>query len=208
MEIHHLTHIENLKNILEKGLKPRNKLEKNEFRNTADNKIINKREEYKSNNSNIEIKNLNDYIPFHINELQEQYRIPYNYVVCKKEGNENMIFLSCKTENLFSDEIIYQLYHPVSNYKYEYVSNNEKEFIKKLEEEKNKLKCEYNFDYSNPRVKEFLMSEILVKGILYLNDNWKICVYSNEIKNKIKNKIKDYIENKNIDIIVDSSIFL
>ena len=101
MEIHHLTHIENLKNILEKGLKPRNKLEKNEFRNTADNKIINKREEYKSNNSNIEIKNLNDYIPFHINELQEQYRIPYNYVVCKKEGNENMIFYHAKQKIYF-----------------------------------------------------------------------------------------------------------
>ena len=203
MWIHHLTHIENLKSILENGLKPRTELKQNEFKNTADNKIIAKREEYKSNNNNIEMKSLNDYIPFHINKLQITHRIPYNYRVCKNEGNENMIFLSCKTENLFSDEIIYQLYHPVSNYKCEYVSNNEKEFIKKLEEEERKLKDEYNFDYSNQRVKEFLMSEILVKGILYLDNNWKICVYSNEIKNRIKN----YIGNKNIDIIVDSSIF-
>lgn len=203
MWIHHLTHIENLKSILENGLKPRNELKQNEFKNTANNEIITKREEYKSNNNNIEMKSLNNYIPFHINKLQITYRIPYNYIVCKNEGNENMIFLSCKTKNLFSDEIIYQLYHPVSNYKCEYVGNNEKEFIKKLEEEENKLKYEYNFDYSNPRVKEFLMSEILVKGILYLNNNWKICVYSNEIKNRIK----DYVGNKNIDIIVDSSIF-
>ena len=194
MWIHHLTHIENLKSILENGLKPRNELKQNEFKNTANNEIITKREEYKS---------LNDYIPFHINKLQITYRIPYNYVVCKNEGNENMIFLSCKTENLFSDEIIYQLYHPVSNYKCEYVSNNEKEFIKKLEEEENKLKYEYNFNYSNPRVKEFLMSEILVKGILYLDNNWKIYVYSNEIKNKIKN----HIENNKIDVLVNPTIF-
>ena len=194
MWIHHLTHIENLKSILENGLKPRNELKQNEFKNTANNEIITKREEHKS---------LNDYIPFHINKLQITYRIPYNYVVCKNEGNENMIFLSCKTENLFSDEIIYQLYHPVSNYKCEYVSNNEKEFIKKLEEEENKLKYEYNFNYSNPRVKEFLMSEILVKGTLYLDNNWKIYVYSNEIKNKIKN----HIENNKIDVLVNPTIF-
>ena len=32
MWIHHLTHIENLGSILEKGLKPRNELNQNEFR--------------------------------------------------------------------------------------------------------------------------------------------------------------------------------
>ena len=57
MEIHHLTHIENLKNILEKGLKPRNELNQNEFRNTANNEIINKRGKYQSNNDNNKIKN-------------------------------------------------------------------------------------------------------------------------------------------------------
>ena len=203
MWIHHLTHIENLENILEKGLKPRNELKKNEFRNTSNDEIINKREKYQSNNDNNKIKNLNNYIPFHINELHKKYGIPYNYVVCKKEGNKNMIILSCKTENLLSKEVIYQLYHPVSNYKYEYISNNEKEFIKKLEEEENKLRNEYNFDYSNQRVKEFLMSEILVKGVLYLDNKWKIYMYSDEIKNKIKK----CIGNKKIDVIVYSSIF-
>ena len=76
-------------------------------------------------------------------------------------------------------------------------------FIKKLKKEERKLKDEYNFDYSNQRVKEFLMSEILVKGILYLDNKWKIYVYSDEIKNKIKN----CIGNKKIDVIVNSSIF-
>ena len=47
------------------------------------------------------------------------------------------------------------------------------------------------------------MSEILVKGILYLDNKWKIYVYSDEIKNKIKN----CIGNKKIDVIVNSSIF-
>ena len=114
-----------------------------------------------------------------------------------------MIILSCKTENLLSKEIVYQLYHPVSNYKFEYITNNEEKFIKKLKKEERKLKDEYNFDYSNQRVKEFLMSEILVKGILYLDNKWKIYVYSDEIKNKIKN----CIGNKKIDVIVNSSIF-
>ena len=216
MWIHHLTHIENLENILEKGLKPRNKLNQNEFRNTANDEIINKREKYQSNNDNNKIKNflgevnmkkiianLNNYIPFHINELHKKYGIPYNYAVCKKEGNKNMIILSCKTENLLFKEIVYQLYHPVSNYKCEYITNNEEKFIKKFKKEERKLKNEYNFDYSNQRVKEFLMSEILVKGILYLDNKWKIYVYSDEIKNKIEN----CIGNKKIDVIVNSSIF-
>ena len=114
-----------------------------------------------------------------------------------------MIILSCKTENLLFKEIVYQLYHPVSNYKCEYITNNEEKFIKKFKKEERKLKDEYNFDYSNQRVKEFLMSEILVKGILYLDNKWKIYVYSDEIKNKIEN----CIGNKKIDVIVNSSIF-
>ena len=64
MWIHHLTHIENLEDILEKGLKPRNELNQNEFRNTANDEIINKREKYQSNNDNNKIKNLNNYIPY------------------------------------------------------------------------------------------------------------------------------------------------
>ena len=203
MWIHHLTHIENLGSILEKGLKPRNELNQNEFRNTANDEIVNKRGKYQSNNDNNKIKNLNNYIPFHINELHKKYRIPYNYAFCKKEGNKNMIILSCKTENLLFKEIVYQLYHPVSNYKCEYITNNEEKFIKKFKKEERKLKNEYNFDYSNQRVKEFLMSEILVKGILYLDNKWKIYVYSDEIKNKIEN----CIGNKKIDVIVNSSIF-
>ena len=67
MWIHHLTHIENLGSILEKGLKPRNELNQNEFRNTANDEIVNKRGKYQSNNDNNKIKNLNNYIPFHIN---------------------------------------------------------------------------------------------------------------------------------------------
>ena len=55
MWIHHLTHIENLGSILEKGLKPRNELNQNEFRNTANNEIINKRGKYQSNNDNNKI---------------------------------------------------------------------------------------------------------------------------------------------------------
>lgn len=58
-----------------------------------------------------------------------------------------------------------------------------------MKKEEKKLKDKYNFDYSNQRVKEFLMSEFLVKGILYLDNKWKIYVYSDEIKNKIENCI-------------------
>lgn len=55
--LYHLTHIDNIKSILEKGLLPRNKLKSNDFKDTADQDIISGRHEY-----NVD---LSDYVPFH-----------------------------------------------------------------------------------------------------------------------------------------------
>ena len=64
--IHHLTHINNLDNILKNELMARNKLKEldYEFTDTAENDIILKRNE------------LNNCIPFHFSFIQEVYGIP------------------------------------------------------------------------------------------------------------------------------------
>lgn len=83
--IHHLTHINNLDNILKNELMARNKLKKldYEFTDTAENDIILKRNE------------LNNCIPFHFSFIQEIYGIPYNYAVCKKKKTRRYDFFSC-----------------------------------------------------------------------------------------------------------------
>lgn len=79
--MHHITHIDNLESILKNGLKSRNELLNNiNFKDTADPEIITKRE------------SLNNYIPFHIDWVQNEHGIPYNYVVCQKNDYDNMIF--------------------------------------------------------------------------------------------------------------------
>lgn len=104
--IHHLTHLNNLENILKNGLMGRNKLKelKCKFTDTAENDIILKRNE------------LNNYIPFHFSFIQKEYGIPYNYVVCKKEKPENMIFLVATIKVNESKILDFLLYHPVSSY--------------------------------------------------------------------------------------------
>jgi len=72
-----------LENILKNGLKSRNELlsQDIDFEDTADRKIVEKR------------GILNNYIPFHIDWIQDVHGIPYNYAIFEKNGYDNMIFL-------------------------------------------------------------------------------------------------------------------
>ena len=136
--IHHLTHINNLDNILKNELMARNKLKEldYEFTDTAENDIILKRNE------------LNNCIPFHFSFIQEVYGIPYNYAVCKKRKPEEMIFLvaTIKVDN--SKLLDFLLYHPVSEYceKFSSFSSFYNSF---LEEIKEKILNKYEINYKN-----------------------------------------------------------
>ena len=148
--IHHLTHLNNLDNILKNGLMDRNKLKELEceFTNTVENDIISKRNE------------LNNYIPFHFSFIQEKYGILYNYSVCKKYNPKNMIFLVAEIKVNEYKFLDFLLYHPVSSYSknlssFTSLSNTFTEEIKKYTNELGFI------EYSEQEVKNLLMSELL-----------------------------------------------
>ena len=196
--MHHITHINNLENILKNGLKSRNELLSQEidFEDTADRKIVEKR------------SILNNYIPFHIDWIQDVHGIPYNYAIFEKNGYDNMIFLWVDPIKANKKYLIkYFLYHPISNYCIKF--DNLKDFSTKFKSEKERLIREYDFDYNNQEVKEFRMSEILIlKNILFLDSDWSIIVYSEESFKKVKELLEKYQNDyANVKILIKPDFF-
>lgn len=195
--IHHLTHINNLDNILKNELMARNKLKEldYEFIDTAENDIILKRNE------------LNNCIPFHFSFIQEIYGIPYNYAVCKKRKPEEMIFLVATIKVDESKLLDFLLYHPVS--KYSKKNSSFSSFYNNFLEEMKKYTNEIGFiNYSEQEVKNLLMSELLVNcDKIKIDKNWQIWVYSQEVKLEIEKKFeKNYENTENLpEIIVDKN---
>ena len=195
--IHHLTHINNLDNILKNELMARNKLKEldYEFTDTAENDIILKRNE------------LNNCIPFHFSFIQEIYGIPYNYAVCKKRKPEEMIFLVATIKVDESKLLDFLLYHPVS--KYSKKNSSFSSFYNNFLEEMKKYTNEIGFiNYSEQEVKNLLMSELLVNcDKIKIDKNWQIWVYSQEVKLEIEKKFEKNYENvENLpEIIVDKN---
>ena len=197
--LHHITHINNLESILKNGLKSRNELlsQKNvNFKDTADPEIIRKR------------GILNNYIPFHIDWTQNVHGIPYNYVVCNKNGYNNMIFLYIKPEKAEKKYLMkYFLYHPTSSYCTE--CENLEDFSKKFKTEKQELEEKFNFDYNKQQVKEFRMSEFLIlKNTIFLDSDWSIIVYSEESFKKVKELLEKHQNDyANIKILIKPNFF-
>lgn len=79
--LYHLTHIKNIKGILQNGLMPRNQLNDSSFFNTANLDIIRGRENLSMN--------LGDFVPFHF-----FVKNPYDGAVCAEFGSENMVIIS------------------------------------------------------------------------------------------------------------------
>lgn len=191
--MHHITHIDNLENILKFGLCSRNFLIKNgySFKDTANLEIISKRGE------------LNNSIPFHINCMQKSHQIPYNYILCEEKGYDNMIFL-CVNPKKVKYKLKYILYHPTSIYAKEY--DDLETFKRRYIEELNRLKKEFDFSYHNNEVKEFRMSEILIsENSVKLDENWKIKIYSEKNRQKIEDLLKKC--NKKINVEVDIKFY-
>ena len=86
--LYHITHLQNIPSILEKGLVPRKFLHENnvhDFVDIADQEILSKRESYKSK--------LSQYVLFHF-----YARNPFDGAVCKKYGSENMAIITIRRE--------------------------------------------------------------------------------------------------------------
>jgi hypothetical protein len=76
--IYHLTALENLPSIIERGLLPRSKLARKDFSDIANSDIIDKRH----------LQNLDNYIPFHFHP-----RTPFDYKVKFNNPNKDFIYL-------------------------------------------------------------------------------------------------------------------
>ncbi len=197
MKIHHLTHINNLENILMYGLKSRNFLNKAsiEFEDTAEIGIIKKREK------------LNNCIPFHIDEIQEKHGVPYNFTVCKVHSPENMVFLLTDTSKLPQEKIQYLLGHPASNDYSMY--SDEKEFVDNFNKRYEKIVEIYEgrFPYNEQDVKSLLMSEVLLdfeEISLNLSD-WDFIVFSEVAKRRVDKILNEYFVEKKA--IIDENKF-
>lgn len=82
--LYHITHLDNIPSILEKGLIPRSFLHKNgvnDFTDVADQEILSKRESYKSK--------LSQYVLFHF-----YVKNPFDGAVCRKYGSKNMAIIA------------------------------------------------------------------------------------------------------------------
>lgn len=187
--MHHITHIKNLKSILEDGyLYSRNILKKKSktFEDTANISIIEARKKVKFNERDID---LNDYIPFHIDLIQTKWGIGYNYEVCNNYGIENLIFILLKEEKINAK---YSLYHPASSYGkiFDDVFNFKEEYKKELHNLP-KLK-DKKLDFGCHKVQQFFKSEILLKDRVKVSEIEKIYVCSLNQKRKVDIILEEY----------------
>lgn len=194
--MHHITHIKNLKSILESGyLKSRNSLDHNDFEDTANYDIILKRK-------NVNGDNLNEYVPLHCNHLQETFGISYNYAVCKNNGSKNMIYFIFSPSIIAKySEVLFYAFHPVSVHGIK--CKNLTEFSEKMTEYYKQLPKMNGdkLDFSNKMVQDFFTSEILVKNKIDLKDLQKIFVSNEDTKNKVEEiLIECGYENINVEI--------
>ena len=136
--LYHLTRIDNIPSILEKGLQPRANLDAGDFKDTADPDIIEERKAYKDD--------LSEYVPFHF-----FVKNPYDGAVCKKEGSENMAIIAISRPGDCSDGYYIVPNHPLSGDPdlLPYQEGIEKVQWDLLE----------NRDYSDPKVKQACLAE-------------------------------------------------
>ncbi|MGL5051078.1 MAG: DarT ssDNA thymidine ADP-ribosyltransferase family protein [Cetobacterium sp.] len=196
--MHHLTPIDNLASILSKGILARNSI--NNFSDTADPDIIQERK-------NICGLDLNNFVPFHLDFLQKDHEISYNYIVLRNNGKENMVFIISNPEKLkFSvTNMIYFLYHPASNYakKFlewaDYSKTTTKEYSILKKENEGKL------NYRDNKTQQFLMSEILVPDFFKIKNIEKLIVFGEVSKKRVEKILDQY--NVDIEVEIDKKFF-
>lgn len=193
--MHHMTHIENLEGILEKGLVCRNNI--NLFKDTANSGIVEGR-------GKVSGYDLNDYVPFHLNFFQKKHGIGYNYEVLNRYGRENMLFIVLEilpTEY----KLIYSLYHPTCRFgkildDFNDFSNRVNNIYVSL------LGINDRLDYTKEEVQQFLKSEVLVYNNVKVSQIKEIYVYTEVMKKKVE-KLLEMKEIIGIEVIVNPSFY-
>lgn len=197
--MHHITHIKNLDSILSKKyLYSRSLLQQQGFvfEDTADCLIIIGRE---NNRHKI---NFNDYVPFHLDKIQETWGIGYNFVEIKKYGKENLVYLifDVPTEN-----VIYSLFHPLSSYSV--IFHEREKFIENFKKELSCLPQKSNkyLDFCDEKVQQFLKTEILIKDKIGIDLIREIYVHNDNVKKAVECILNNH--NIKISVVVNPNFF-
>jgi len=182
--IYHMTHVNNLQNILQYGLLSHNN---NVVTNKIDNPAVNSRRNF---NDPIYNKNVHSYVPFYFNPKNAMLYV-------NKENQGNLIIL------VFDANLIYEkgsLFTDgnasVNGTKFYNDINN----LDKLDWNCINAKTWYNF----PDGKRTKMSEVLVPNKVNINKLKKIYCINNHIKNYIDNIMNNY---PNIKVEINTEIF-
>lgn len=144
--LYHITHLENMKSILQQGLVPRKTLEQQGIRylDIADPGIIKDRGHY--------MVDLAEYVPFHF-----FVKNPFDGAVCKKYGAENMVILAIQREDHEKNKFSIIPAHPLGREQPE-ILPYETGFDRVRWDI---LDAEYR-DYHDPEVKRACMAECVV----------------------------------------------
>lgn len=164
--LYHLTHINNMESILRQGLVPRNQLMGN-FVDTADPKIISGRHEWDVD--------LSDFVPFHF-----FVKNPYDGVVCKKHGAENMVIIAIKRPTQDYDGFYIIPNHPLSGKPHFLPYNEGFQEVKWELMVNGPERC-----YSNPIIKQACMAECDVNRPVPVEEFVFVYVKTNAAQNRI-----------------------
>jgi len=175
--LYHLTPIKNVENILKEGLKPRNSLKKEDFKDTANLDIIDKRNKM----------GLTQYVPFHFISNG-----PYDGRVRKDNPNEDFAYI-CVSRSTIKDNCKIIVGHPLNN-------NSDKIYSWDEGMEEIDWTLMDKGDYTDEACKQMCMSEALYLGTITHENIQCIWVPSaqvgkcEEIKEKLNGKF--YIDAK------------
>lgn len=169
--LYHITHIDNLPSILERGLMSRqNLLNENisDFKDIADPEILSKRESYQ--------KVLSQYVLFHFYPKN-----PFDGAVCRKYGSENMAIITIKRDLYRQNKFFVIPSHPLDSnepdiYPYEQGFQLIKWDI---------LDKETGRDYHDPEIRKACMAECIMDYIIPSKEFAYIFVSREETKSKI-----------------------
>ena len=171
--MNHLTTITNLEKIISsKKILSRTNIN-GEFEDTADENIIQER-------NNIEGMNLNNYVPFHLNEIQFSQGVPYNKSIYDKVEKKDLVILCVPKE--FGD--LFYLYHPKSIYTKQ--AKNLEEFLEEFSKIEKKLAPTGRYNWRDHETKQFFMSEILIYNECPIENISKYIVYDSTAKSNLE----------------------
>lgn len=185
--LYHLTHVDNMRSVLERGLLSRDELTIKEiiFRDIADSEIIKKREK---------INELSKYVPFHF-----YAKNPFDCAVSHSYGVKNMVLITVRRELYKEKHLSIIPSHPLDNKRpaiYPYDKGIHLINWEILDRVSGR-------DYKNSDIKKACMAECLIDKVVPVEDFHCIFVYDQECKNKIM----EISESNTVRIIVNKNMF-